>query len=65
MAKIHLVANTFQIKELLKVVATYAISGLQELKVSVLFIGLCAIQMIKKVMTSSVNILYYTIKFGF
>ena len=28
MAKIHLVANTFQIKELSKVVATYAVSGM-------------------------------------
>ena len=28
MAKIHLVANTFQIKELFKVVANYAVSGL-------------------------------------
>ena len=28
MAKIHLVANTVQIKELLKVVASYAVSGM-------------------------------------
>ena len=28
MAKIHLVANTFQIKELFKVVATYGVSGM-------------------------------------
>ena len=28
MAKIHLVANTFQIKELFKVVANYAVSGM-------------------------------------
>ena len=28
MAKIHLVANTFQSKELFKVVATYAVSGM-------------------------------------
>jgi len=28
MANIHLVANTFQIEELFKVVATYAVSGM-------------------------------------
>ena len=28
MAKIHLVANTFQIKELFKVVTNYAVSGM-------------------------------------
>jgi len=28
MAKMHLIANTFQIKELFKVVANYAVSGM-------------------------------------
>ena len=32
-------------------------------KVSVLFIGLCAIEIIKNVKTSSVNIVYYTIQY--
>ena len=64
MAKFHLVANTFQIKELFKVVATYAVSGMSlELKVSVLFIGLCAREIIKNVKTSSVDIAYYTIQY--
>ena len=64
MAKIHLVANTVQIKELFKVVANYGVSGMSLRPARVLFIGLCAIEIIKNVKTSSVNIVYYTIKFG-
>ena len=67
MARIHLVSNKFQIKELFKVVATYAVSGMnlrpaRAVCVCFIYRSMCD-RNIKNVKTSSLNIAYYAIQY--
>ena len=67
MAKIQLVANTFQIKELFKVVATYIVSGMslrpaRALSVCFIYRSMCD-RNNENVKTSPVYIAYYTVQY--